>query len=70
MDEDSKLCLIVLATCLLILFAIIGLIALASKIAKIYGLTVGLLTIFLPLIVATVAMIIFLIKHGRNNDEL
>lgn len=69
MNEDSKLVLIILFVCTLILSAIIGLLALASKIAKIYGPSAGLLTIILPIAAATVFMILILIKNGRKMSN-
>ena len=69
MNEDSKLVLIILFVCTLILSAIIGLLALASKIEKIYGPSAGLLTIILPIAVATVFMILILIKNGRKMSN-
>jgi len=67
MNEDTKFGLIILATGIVILGALVGLLALASYIAERYGFAAGILTIILPLFVATVSMIIIIVKHGKEQ---
>ena len=70
MKEDTKFGLAMLAICIVILGAVIGLIALASYIANRCGLAAGLFTIMLPLLAATISMMVILIKHGKDSNGL
>lgn len=69
MNEDNKIFLAALAFIVIIIAATIGLISLAAMINKHYGMTAGVLTIILPLVVVTVYMSYVLFQHTKNKGE-
>lgn len=58
---------------IVLVFAIIGIaigiVALASVVAKYYGLTAGLLCVLLPIAAATIALIYLLVKQNKGEKQ-
>ena len=67
MRDDTKFSIIVTAGSIILVCAIIGIINLSAFIARKYGAEAGLMAMLLPFAVATVYMVIVLIRQEKKE---
>lgn len=67
MKDDTKFGIIVIAGSMMLVCAIIGIIRLSSFIAKKYGTEAGLMAMILPFAIATIYMVIILIRQEKKE---